>query len=116
MNRRYAQIDFNLIKPESKKVVKKAVHVTGIVTSKLKPTKISPMVKTGKFKGHNECELTETELRVLRSLHLRGCTGKMGSLNRKERLAILTGLIDRGYLTGGMNLTEKGIQISAPKY
>lgn len=59
-------------------------------------------------------KLTDTEIRVLRSLHLRGCMGKCGSLTAKQRGQILTNLISYGYLTERMNLTRAGINASTP--
>jgi len=60
--------------------------------------------------------ITATELRVLESLHLRGCTGSMGSMKLPERRKLLRGLIKEGYLTEQCTLTTKGIEASIPKY
>jgi len=54
--------------------------------------------------------VTETELRVLRSLHLRGFMGPMGSMKINERGKLLDGLIDKGLLTKECNLTRQGIE------
>ena len=61
-------------------------------------------------------ELTKTEKRVLISLHLQGCTGKMGMLNKKQRLALLQGLVAKGYLDKNGEPTTKGIDACAPKF
>lgn len=60
--------------------------------------------------------INETEKRVLQSLHLRGCTGSMGSMNHKQRRELLQGLITKGYLNNKAEVTPAGIEISAPKY
>ena len=60
--------------------------------------------------------LTETEKRVLISLHLRGGTGSMGSMNKKQRLSLLNGLISKGYMNSNCDLTEKGIKATRPSY
>jgi len=58
-------------------------------------------------------ELTPTEKRVLQSIHLRGCTGAMGSLNLNQRKTILYGLIEKGLLDAKTGvLTPKGIELS----
>jgi hypothetical protein len=59
---------------------------------------------------------TETEKRVLQSLHLRGIMGNMGSMKQKERLSLLQGLILRGLLTNDCVVTPLGIEVSAPFY
>lgn len=60
----------------------------------------------------NTTQLTATEIRVLRSLHLRGIMGEMGSMKLKERTKLLNNLINNGYITQSMNLTAKGIEAS----
>ena len=59
-------------------------------------------------------ELTKTEIRVLRNLHLKGCTGKMGSMNLKQRKELLNGLLEKGLINRKAELTEKGIEESLP--
>lgn len=61
-------------------------------------------------------ELSQTEIRILQNIHLTGTMGKCGSLTAKQRLSILTGLINKKLLTESLNLTAKGIEQSAPKY
>jgi len=56
--------------------------------------------------------LTETEKRVLQSLHLRGFTGKMGSLNLGQRRKLMFGLVDKGLLTEQCKLTSLGLELS----
>lgn len=60
--------------------------------------------------------LTETEKRVLINLHLRGITGHMGSMNKKQRLSLLNGLVSKGYMNSNCALTEKGIKATRPSY
>ena len=60
--------------------------------------------------------LTETEVRVLRNLHLTGGTGKMGSLNLAKRRLLITGLVKKGLLSEDCVVTKKGIEVSAPFY
>ena len=60
--------------------------------------------------------MNATELRVLQSLHLRGCTGSMGAMSLPERRKLLRGLVKQGYLTEQCTLTAKGIDASSPKY
>jgi len=61
-------------------------------------------------------ELTETEKRVLISLHLRGCSGPMGSLNIKQRRQLIYNLIDKGLLDQSLNVTPAGINAAKPDY
>jgi hypothetical protein len=56
--------------------------------------------------------LTDTEIRVLKNIHLKGCMGKCGALNIKQREKLLLGLIEKGLLRENMTLTEKGINES----
>lgn len=81
---------------------------------------ITPVKVPGARKGLKpkveKPELTDTEIRVLRSLHMAWVMGKCGALTKKERAALLTGLIDRGYLSSKLHLTQKGVDASAPKY
>lgn len=57
-------------------------------------------------------ELTPTEKRVLQSIHLQGCTGKMGSLSLRQRRDLLQRLITKGLMDNNCNLTELGIELS----
>lgn len=57
---------------------------------------------------------TKTELKVLISIHLRGYTGSMGSMNKNERLKLLKGLVKKGWLNENATLTKKGIEVSKP--
>jgi len=61
-------------------------------------------------------KITDTEKRILQNLHLKGCTGKMGSLNKDQRGKILKGLQDKGLLDKNCRPTQKGIEVSAPFY
>lgn len=61
-------------------------------------------------------KLSETEIRVLRNLHLKGCTGKMGSLNLAARKKLLFGLVDKKLIDQRCNLTALGIELSKPNY
>lgn len=63
-----------------------------------------------------EVKISATEKRVLISLHLQGCTGKMGSMNRAKRLALLQGLIAKGLMDKNCNPTKKGIELAAPTF
>jgi hypothetical protein len=56
--------------------------------------------------------ITETEKRILKNIHLQGCTGKCGSLNLKQRRELLYGLINKGLLKENLTLTESGIELS----
>lgn len=58
--------------------------------------------------------LTETEKRIIRNLHLRGIVGSMGKMKSKDRLKLLQGLIDNGYLNSKCEPTKKGIEATAP--
>lgn len=60
--------------------------------------------------------ITETETRILQSLHLRGVMGNCGSLNKKQRLGILNSLIEKKLLTQTGQLTTAGIEASRPKF
>jgi len=60
--------------------------------------------------------LTKPEISALQSLHLRGYLGRCGAKNKRDRLALLRGLIDRGYMTDNLIVTPKGIEESKPKY
>jgi len=55
--------------------------------------------------------INETERRVLLSLHLKGCTGNMGSLNLKQRTKVLQGLIQKGLLTDKAEVTKLGHEL-----
>jgi len=57
-------------------------------------------------------DISDTEKRVLKSLHLRGMMGKVGALTKKQRLALLKGLIKKGFLDKNGNVTQKGIKVS----
>lgn len=58
--------------------------------------------------------LSETEIRVLRSLHLKGCMGKCGNLTAGQRKKLLDKLVSEGYLDKKGNITLKGVNASAP--
>lgn len=60
--------------------------------------------------------LSETEKRVVINLHLKGCTGKMGSMNRKQRRDLLEGLISKGMIDKNCNPTPAGIEAAKPDY
>lgn len=60
--------------------------------------------------------LSETEKRVLTSLHLRGCTGSMGSMNSKARLNLLNSLVERGLLNDKCEVTKVAIEAIRPQY
>lgn len=60
--------------------------------------------------------LSETEKRVIISLHLRGCTGSMGSMNRAQRSKLLHGLIDKGMIDNKCNPTKLGLETAKPEY
>ena len=79
-------------------------------------TGLIPGAKQGKKPKAEKPELSDTEIRILQSLHLQGHMGKCGSLSRKDRKAILLKLINSGHLSEHCNLTQKGIDASAPKY
>jgi polyhydroxyalkanoate synthesis regulator phasin len=53
--------------------------------------------------------LTETEKRILKSLHLQGTMGKCGSMSKNKRGKILDNLVKNGYLTIEAELTKKAI-------
>lgn len=59
--------------------------------------------------------LSNTELRMLRNLHLRGVIGRSGSLTLAQRRKIFQKLINEGYLTKTGQVTKKGINISIYK-
>lgn len=59
---------------------------------------------------------TETEKRVIMNIHLRGCTGKMGNMNQKQRGELLQGLISKGMLDKNGNPTPKGINEAKPDF
>ena len=59
-------------------------------------------------------ELTKTEIRVLRNLHLTGGTGKMGNMNLKQRKKLIYGLVEKGLLSEKSELTPLGIEMSLP--
>jgi len=59
-------------------------------------------------------ELTKTEIRVLRNLHLTGGTGKMGSMSLKQRRELIRGLLAKGLIDERAKLTKKGIEASLP--
>jgi hypothetical protein len=61
-------------------------------------------------------QLTATEKRILQNIHWLGHTGKCGSLNLKQRRALLHGLVEKGLLTPDMTLTKLGVEVSAPFY
>ena len=52
-------------------------------------------------------ELSKTEKSFLLKLHFTGCLGKTGSLNKKQRFEILTGLINKGFLNENCQPTNK---------
>jgi len=54
-------------------------------------------------------QLTDTEKRVLRNLHLLGYTGKMGNMTAKKRGELLQGLISKGMLDKNCRPTKAGI-------
>ncbi len=51
--------------------------------------------------------LNEQQKRVLTSIHLRGITGSMGSMNKKQRVAFLMDLVANGYLSAHGTVTSK---------
>lgn len=61
-------------------------------------------------------KLSDTELLVVRNLHLTGTMGKSGSLNEKQRGAVLYGLIAKGMIDKNCNPTRLGIEVSSPLY
>ena len=60
--------------------------------------------------------LSNTEKRVLLSLHLRGCAGSLGSMNLSQRRKFIQSLIKRGLLDENAYLTKKAIDLIQPKY
>ncbi len=61
--------------------------------------------------------LTDTERRVITSLHMQGFMGPMGNMKQKDRLKLLQSLTTRGYLDEKTGLpTTKGIEAAAPKW
>lgn len=57
-------------------------------------------------------KLSKTEINVLRSLHLRGSSGSMGSMPLAKRRALIKGLAEKGLIDDKANLTPKGIELS----
>ena len=64
----------------------------------------------------NEIKLTDTEKRVLTSLHLQGCTGSMGNMKLQDRRKLIHSLIDKGLLSNDGRVTQLGIEAAAPKF
>ncbi len=60
--------------------------------------------------------ITETEKRVLTSFHLQGCMGKCGSMNKRQRLALLKGLQKKGFLSNECEITTSGIEVAKPTF
>ncbi len=66
--------------------------------------------------GENNMDITKTEKRVLTSFHMQGHMGKCGSLNKKQRLGILKGLIKKGLLDDNCQITRQGIKAAKPQF
>jgi len=58
--------------------------------------------------------LTQQEKRIIVNLHLKGTVGSCGALTKKQRLELLTGLMERGYLTSKCRPTDKAIEETRP--
>jgi hypothetical protein len=56
--------------------------------------------------------ISNSEKRVLQSLHLQGSMGKCGRLNLQQRRNLLQGLIEKGLLDNNGNVTKLGIEMS----
>ncbi|MCP4373831.1 MAG: hypothetical protein GY797_37880 [Deltaproteobacteria bacterium] len=60
--------------------------------------------------------ITKAEKRVLTSFHLQGHMGKCGSLNKKQRLDLLKGLITKGLLNDNCQITRQGVKAVKPQF
>lgn len=73
-------------------------------------------MNAGQISFWNGVKLSETEKRVIINIHLRGCTGSMGSMTAKQRGELLQRLIDKGMLNSNGNPTPAGIYAAKPDY
>lgn len=92
--------------PEEKKPT--AEHVESLLKDSEKIEPKTPIQQANeKINKPAGGDLSETEKRVLMSFLMQGTTGRMGSMTKKQRLDVLNGLVEKGYLDKNANVTSK---------